>query len=627
MDKKIAGILFFLIVLFLQVQAQEQMLGLTINPNVQKQLRVKSTQETVVSLPFFDDFKQNDAAPNSDLWANAYVFVNTGFQKFPTNIGVATFDALDENGEVYAHANSFSFIADSLTSHAIRLDSLLSESRPISVADSLYLSFYYQPQGKGNAPESSDSLVLEFYSGRDKLWYPVWSAEGMPLDSFYLQNQTYCKQVLIPIKDSARYYHPDFKFRFYNYASLASSIQTSWQSNADQWNIDFVKLDVDRTRFDIYSEKLVFVNPAPSFLKKYRQMPYKQYKNDPTNAMADSLHSLYISNLSANSYAVNYQYSISNQVLQDSLYSAPSAYVNPFILDGYSDFQPFKDPKVISFFSLYDQDSMEYTITHRIKTLESLNGNQVGDTLIQKQFFGDYFAYDDGSSEAGYGMSKTGNSAALYFKLNTADTLTQVQFYFNPTLVQNTDYFYLSVWESLDPEVVLYEKLVQVDPSISETGFVSYSLDDLVLVSNSFFVGFTQTSDNNLNVGFDLSYAPEESLYFNAGNGWQSSIFEGALMIRPVFGHSASAENIPDASATNNLSIFPNPLKSGNLNIQIKDGKNYDIQVYTVLGKLVYTSEYQEQINLDFLKEGLYIIRLENKSDGDVKSQKLIIRK
>ncbi|MBN1650718.1 MAG: T9SS type A sorting domain-containing protein [Bacteroidales bacterium] len=627
MYKKIAGILFFFFVLFLQLQAQEQLRGLSINPNVQKQSVYKSTLETALFLPFFDDFKQDNAAPNPALWANGYAFVNTGFQKFPTNIGVATLDALDENGEIYARANSFSFIADSLTSNAIRLDSLADEKRPIYSADSLYLSFYYQPQGKGNAPESSDSLVLEFYSGRDKLWYPVWSDQGMPLDSFYVQNQTYCKQVLIPITDSARFYHPNFKFRFYNYASLASSVQSSWQSNADQWNIDFVKLDIGRSRFDIYSDQLVFVNPPPSFLKQYRQMPYNQYKNDPTNAMADTLHSIYISNLSANSYAVNYQYSISNQFMQDSIYSAPSAYINPFIIDGYSDFQPFKDPKVVSFFSLYDQEAMEYTITHSIKTLETKNGNRIGDTLIQKQFFGDCFAYDDGSAEAGYGLSKSGNSAALHFKLNTSDTLTQVQFYFNPTFIRNTDYFYLKVWESIDPEVILYEKLVQVTPSTSVNGFVTYTLDDLVLVSNSFFVGFTQTSDKNLNIGFDLSYAPEESLFFNAGNGWESSIFEGALMIRPVFAHSAFSENIPADDSANTLHIFPNPLKYGQLNIQIKDGINYAIHIYTLLGKLVYNSDYQEQINIDFLKEGLYILRLENKMNSDVKSQKLIIRK
>ncbi|MCD6091934.1 MAG: T9SS type A sorting domain-containing protein, partial [Bacteroidales bacterium] len=378
---------------------------------------------------------------------------------------------------------------------------------------------------------------------------------------------------------------------------------------------------------DIYSDDLVFVNPPPSFLKNYRAMPYNQYKNDPTNSMADSLHSIYISNLSAGAYVSQYQYTISNQSLQDSVYRAASAYINPFILEGYSEFPPFKDPKVISFFSLYEEDKMEYEITHIVSTLSTKNDSQIGDTLIQKQIFADYFAYDDGSSEAGYGLSNAGASAALRFKLNMSDTLTQVQFYFNPTIVENTDYFYLTVWESLDPEVILYEKLVQVSSSNSESGFVIFDLDDIVLVSNEFFVGFTQTTDNNLNVGFDLSYAPKESLFFDSGKGWNESIFKGALMIRPVFSNSNLSNDFPSAIAENEVRIFPNPLKSGNLNIEVNEGINYRIKVYSILGKLVYSAEFQEKLNLDFLKEGVYLMRFENKLNGDINSQKLIIRK
>jgi hypothetical protein len=616
-------IVFFLTGLFLNIQAQEQLLGLNQNPTIQKQQTFKSSQEKAVFLPFFDDFKQNEIYPNPSFWSDTYAYVNTSFQKLPTNLGVATFDALDENGEIYNHANSYGFIADYLSSNAIRLDSLANENRVLLVEDSLYLSFYYQPQGRGNAPESSDSLVLEFYSGSDQVWYRIWSDEGMPLDSFYIENQTYCKQVLIPITDSARYYHPDFKFRFYNYASLASSVQTSWQSNADQWNIDYVKLDIGRNRNDIYSEDLVFVNPPPSFLKNYRAMPYNQYKNDPTNSMTDSLHSIYISNLSALPYTAEYQYVISNQSLQDSVYLGGAANINPFVFESHSAFPRFKDPKVISFFSLHNEDQMDYTITHTIQVLSS----KIGDTLVQKQSFADYFAYDDGSPEAGYGLSGSGNSAALRFKLNMPDTLTQVQFYFNPTVLGNEDYFYLTVWESLEPEVILYEELVQVSTPADVSGFISFDLDELVIVSNTFFVGFTQTSDKNLNIGFDLSFSPQESLFYDAGNGWYPSVFEGSLMIRPVFAKYEGDIEPTIAIGEDEVRIYPNPLKSGDLNVTVADGQNYSVYIYSLLGKLVYSTQFQERLNLDFLQEGVYLLRFENQVSGEVKSQKLIINK
>jgi hypothetical protein len=616
-------IAFFLVGLFLDIQAQEQVLGLNQNPEIQKKAFFKSSQEEAIFLPFFDDFKQVETAPNPSYWADDFAFINTSFQKFPTNIGVATFDALDENGEIYNHANSFGFIADYLSSNAIRLDSIKQDNRALMVSDSLYLSFYYQPQGTANAPESSDSLVLEFYSGRDQVWYRMWSNEGMPLDSFYVKNQTYCKQVMIPIKDSARFYHPDFQFRFYNYASLASSIQTSWQSNADQWNIDYVKLDIGRTRNDVYSEDLVFVNPPPSFLKNYRAMPYNQYKNDPTNSVADSLHSILISNLSAFPYTSEYQYAISSQTLQDSVYLGGAANINPFVFDGYSDFPRFKDPKVISFFSLYDVDQMDYTITHTVQTLNA----EIGDTVVQKQSFADYFAYDDGSPEAGYGLSGSGNSAALRFKLNTADTLTQVQIFFNQTVLGNEDYFYLTVWESLDPEVILYEELVQVSTASDPSGFIPFDLEEIVLVSNEFFVGFTQMSDENLNVGFDLSFSPSESLFYDAGDGWYPTVFEGALMIRPVFGNYSGDTEAPVFSTEKEVQVYPNPLKSGNLNVFVADGQNYSIYIYNLLGKQVYSTQFKEQLNLGFLKEGVYLLHFENQLTKEVKSQKLIITK
>ncbi len=61
-----------------------------------------------------------------------------------------------------------------------------------SVADSLYLSFFYQSTGRGNSPETSDSLVLEFWAPDSAKWFEIWGTPGVVLDTF--------KQVLIPIK-------------------------------------------------------------------------------------------------------------------------------------------------------------------------------------------------------------------------------------------------------------------------------------------------------------------------------------------------------------------------------------------------------------------------------------------
>ena len=48
--------------------------------------------------------------------------------------------------------------------------------------DSTYLSFYYQPQGYGNAPEYNDSLILQVIS-KGKT-YPIWYSNGIDYESF-----------------------------------------------------------------------------------------------------------------------------------------------------------------------------------------------------------------------------------------------------------------------------------------------------------------------------------------------------------------------------------------------------------------------------------------------------------
>ena len=105
------------------------------------------------------------------------MFVNNQFCDTPVFVGVATFDCLNKNGEIYERANSYTFIADTLVSRYINLD--------YSPSDSIYLSFYYQPQGLAyDPPEERDSLVLNFklreYNGNTFGMLPVNQINHLP---------------------------------------------------------------------------------------------------------------------------------------------------------------------------------------------------------------------------------------------------------------------------------------------------------------------------------------------------------------------------------------------------------------------------------------------------------------
>jgi len=190
-----------------------------------KFIKTKITIDTL-SLPFFDDFAKRNIYPDSSLWLDMNIFVNTSAGENPPSVGVATFDALDSIGHLYDDAGPTQFIADKLTSKPIDLNG--------TSADSIYLSFYYQARGfTGNAPEESDSLVLEFKTPQTN-WTHIWVAVFDSTFDF--------KKVMLPITDTT-YLKKGFQFRFYNYATIGGSYLPSWSFNSDYWNIDFVNLD------------------------------------------------------------------------------------------------------------------------------------------------------------------------------------------------------------------------------------------------------------------------------------------------------------------------------------------------------------------------------------------------
>ena len=169
------GILCLLLIPFIG-KSQEMLTGVAQNTALVKAAKKGLPMRTgqTVRLPFVDDFSNYTGYPDARLWEDNLGYVNTGFAVYPPTIGVVTLDALNEYGQVYSHAESSPFPADTLTSNPIRLDSNFQQHRQMMVADSLYLSFYYQPAGAsktypaggwqivGDAPEYSDKLILEF---------------------------------------------------------------------------------------------------------------------------------------------------------------------------------------------------------------------------------------------------------------------------------------------------------------------------------------------------------------------------------------------------------------------------------------------------------------------------------
>ncbi len=717
---------------------QEFLTGLGENPVIKQNLSSKEFKSfkvvhtAPIKLPFFDDFKQVGFYPDTTRWMDNNVFVNTDFPIFPPSWGAATFDAIDAKGNIYSEANPLQFLADVLTSKPIRLDTIFEPvKRAITPADSLYLSFYYQPQGRGNDPQSQDSLVLEFghftadsvfsfidsievsvgiFIGPDDTIFPgdklsspcdenwwtrvsdtlyasdliklpcdsvfvpqtawewVWASEGMSLDTFRVRDDTaYFKQVLIPIKDE-RFFRNDFQFRFYNYASIASDNLQSWQSNCDYWNVDYIYLNHGRSMADTTYKDITFVERAPSFLTEFSAMPFSQYRNDPTNVMKGGFE-MFISNLDKINQTAVYTYEVRNDagnLVYD--YTGGSWSLDIFSQNGFVTYQPFSYPEVKGIFPPYgDRDSAYFDITHYLEGDAVLG---LADTLKMRQYFSNYYAYDDGTPEFGYGLTPAGAQLAYQFSLSKRDTLTAVNIFFNKTLTgANEQYFSLAVWKDLNgrpgdliwkesPDKPLFgddlygfhtyyfDKCIKWDTSYFKQmlaePLLKDSAPDILPLLGKFYIGWVQTTDHNLNVGFDASNNAGSHIFYNTTGNWESTSYKGSLMIRPVFG-TPLPKNAASKSANVDLfRIFPNPAKDGIIEIkflkyvggllepQFADPNDEilsqtTMEIFNLLGQKVYSSPYQQQINLSYLNKGVYIVRIYNSTTGRSMTEKLLI--
>jgi len=634
--------------------SQEVVTGLQSDPvirqqySLDKQSTLKLAVDTFpISLPFFDDFSKGIVFPSSLRWIDHYAYVNTDYPVYPIDYGVVTLDAINDTGSMYPNAvgGPQPFIADHLTSRYIRLDSIFTPvPRALHPSDSVYLSFYFQPQGRGLAPETADSLVLQFLlrPGYDTIyptdsapthipekWAHIWSVKGEALDTFYMENNVYFKRVMIPITD-ARFFKDSFRFQFYNYVTLASSGQPSWQSNSNQWNLDNIYLNDGRSFSDTIHREIRFTDRSPSMLLKYQAMPYTQYSNDPSNEMADTL-LIILSNRDTVSHQVKYSYDVVQTGGSFAKnYQSPTFNILPYTQYA---FGYLSHPPVNFTFPISSADSSEFTITHVIRDINTSSG--YADTITGIQRFYNYYAYDDGTPEAGYGLKGTGAEMAYKFNLTKSpDTLRGIRVWFNHTLGRNNlQFFYLTVWDDNSglPGDTLYSRLVLPYYSDSLNKMLTFRLEKPVKISGTFYIGTIQTTDDNLNIGLDTYNNSASNLFYNVLGDWVQSSISGSLLFRPLIGKPLPLGINALDPVTDAFRIFPNPCNTGKVNLSISEGnkarsgEGWTISISSLTGQVMLRSEWKDVIDVSVLPSGLYFVEAQNAKTMRHLISKLII--
>lgn len=550
---------------------------------------------TLNSLPFFEDFTGNTPYPDPTKWLDKSVYINNTMGIDVISRGVATFDALNANSIPYDPTNPYALLyADSLTSIPFDLSTYLP-------SDSLYLSFFYQPQGNGFAPEAQDSFML-FFKASNGSWRRIWAVPGTPLQPF--------EQVMIAVTDTT-YFHSNFQFRFINKASI--------NINDDVWNLDYIRFDANRNPADTLVKDIATTLPPSPILNDYTSLPYRQFAAD-MNKELRTQHAFTAHNRYSTLQAVTSGYQAREVSTGTPLAAVPGSSGNlpPYTAQTYS-FPVY--PISFTPSNNYSKVIFENTYYAGIAASE----NKINDTVVHQQVFDNYLAYDDGTAEKSYFIKQTATlpaKLAIEYHLNQPDTLRGFAIYFGRQVpIATSKFFTVNVFKDIafngGSDVKLYEQQLYFTAYTDEVNkFWYYKFNDPIpLSAGSFYLSIIQpafSGSDSLYYGLDVNRVGSNHAYYSVYNKWESSTVSGAIMLRPLIGNDFIASAIKDVSAIEKPYIlYPNPV-SRQLYLQSQQpmGTMVHYEIIDLQGRVLRKGKYHKSISAEGLTTGVYFIRI-----------------
>ncbi|MFN0033321.1 MAG: hypothetical protein ACKVOR_14255, partial [Flavobacteriales bacterium] len=513
-----------------QATAQEKLVPLRYNPAAERahselmHAGCANRGGGSLALPFFDDFSRYSlptAQPGIpaewQMWHDDDAYINCTFPIAPLTIGVATLDGLDPLGHPYEWDEpNMVRGCDSLTSLPIDLSSF-------SLDDSLQLLFHFQNRGLGDLAENYDTLYLDFYTplGIGE-WRNAWKmGGGTGMTSF--------EQIFITLTD------PDmlnngFRFRFRNLGRPGGVV--------DHWHLDYIILadEIDPDAFQFDEVAFQYCNNT-LLTENLTSMPWSHYLS---NAPAYTAPLITISqhNLSATAENISTQVTVTDEEGNnipptglDLNPSAPaeSAFQRTIPLPGLVFPENFEDEATFTICAAFNQT----------------DAHLQNDTMCFDQHFSNYYAYDDGSAETGWGINQSGGRAAMKFNSVVPDTLIGVFIYWVPFIYDYSDEsFLLRVYadnagqpgDELNPDdFSFYSYNYSYD---GYNPFYYYELTTPVAIDGTFYMGWIQQDFDEVYIGNDMNTDVNTSKLFrkyNAFSDWALTSLGGTIMFRPVF--------------------------------------------------------------------------------------------
>ncbi|MFT4737732.1 MAG: hypothetical protein ACI92W_001846 [Paraglaciecola sp.] len=576
-----------------------------------------------IDLPFWDDFSKYKRL-DTTLWDfGKDVYINGTQAINPPTVNVATFDGINSLGQPYQESAVFNGPSDSLVSKPINLSGLEED-----IKNTVYLSFYWQLKGLGEIPNEEDSLRISFLDSSNR-WIVQDINPDRDLQSLTggLSNLVFdsdsvqvFQQIILQVSDTA-FFHAGFKFKFESFTSLNGVY--------DSWHIDYVYLNSHRNASDLTHFDRAISSKTTSLFYPYVSITTDEYLAN--TSQYTRYETVVLSNLDNSFHPARFSYQVNN------LSSGASGTLN-FVVP--ADLQPLEQGRQVQITNYtlppVEQDSTIIEteivyITGDKRLFEEVNpaGDTVfldpdltsNDTLRSLYTIHNYLAYDDGSAEFAAGINLFSGQLAVAFVLNEPDTLTDISIQFpsiSPSSVGES--LTIKVWTDLDNTALLREVGGIIEASQRDE-FQTFSLSsNPVIVSDTFYIGFEQFTDNYIGVGFDRNnQGGAQMIYSNTNRDWtQNDRLEGSLMIRPIFKNSDFILSLK--SEIDLISFYPNP----SIEVVQFDRQMDQVQIYSLAGILLKEYHNSDKIDISNLSDGVYILFGRSR---DLKiSDRLIIR-
>lgn len=563
---------------------------------IQSRMDGPDTLSFSAAQPFFDDFSSESKKPDPALWYDPKMesrgipdrVRNAAIN--PPSRGSLIFDGRNSDGSPYEIRSLAFGKADLLLTHYLDL-------RGFTASSGIFLSFYLQAGGLGESPEATDSFRVSFLTPSDT--FLVYSRAGGNEDFQY---------VSIPV-NRVQWFVEEFQIAFENKGSLNGSI--------DVWHLDYVYMAPNRNGASLGLNDQSAVGLRSSPFAPFSAVPLKHFQQSGGNSLDFDVE---ISNVGTGNGNINVDADLSEIFLSTPL-TPPFSQTENLSLGANSN-------SIINFSSFANQ-SLAAPSVLQLEVNSNSSDDRPENNVFRESFRVDsILAYDDGEADIGLGLNRP-LGMGVEVNLDQADSISAVWISFVPTLnfnpVNNAiDYmegrsFRFRIWSFPHPDSILFEQVndMKVTYGDESNTYVRFPLNRNVPVDGTIWVGIQQLNTLPIGVGYDLSYDNDAKCYYDSAGVWTNFNLGGSLMIRPEFFNTSELVLSLRESFTSSIRLYPNPLNSQKLYLNIEPIQNiisYEARLLDLKGALIHEyrsfEPYSDKLQFDIpanIQSGLYI--------------------